>query len=246
MRPPRCRRRGAGQLPVLFASDPRVARRVVEFFTAQIRSLPARKAYARTAGGFSDWYDAHGVAHLRDVEPVHVADYVEDLQLRMAAPSLKLRLARIRMLVDWLVVRQIIPTNPASAVFGPKRSVKKGTTPVLTAKEARELLDSILTDTLTGLRDRALIALIGYAFARVGACASPANPRDGTSRRPRPAASRKIQAPRLRSGARITSRPSPMAARRLDRWTVRAPISRPDHQWEPVTGAAWSCRGDGT
>ena len=70
---------------------------------------------------------------------------------------------------DWLVLGQVIPLNPASAVRGPKHSVRKGKTPVLTATEARDLLDSIVTDTLTGLRDRALIALMIYTFARVGA-----------------------------------------------------------------------------
>ncbi len=153
-------RTGAGGLPALYAPDPRAARRVAEFFAAHIRNPHTRKAYARAAAG---------VAHLRDVEPVHVAAYVDDLQLRIAAPSVKLRLAGLRMLFDWLVVGQIIPTNPASAVRGPKHSVRKGKTPVLTAAEARELLDSIDTDTLTGLRDRALIALMTYAFARAGA-----------------------------------------------------------------------------
>jgi integrase len=38
---------------------------------------------------------------------------------------------------------------------------------VLTAGEARQLLDSIDTSTLIGLRDRALIALMCYSFARV-------------------------------------------------------------------------------
>ena len=162
-------RTSEGRLPALFAPDPRAARRVAEFFAAHIRNPHTRKAYAKAAAGFADWCDAHGVGHLRDVEPVHVAAYVEDLQLRIAAPSVKLRLAAIRMLFDWLVVGQIIPTNPASAVRGPKHSVREGKTPVLTAAEARELLDSIDTDTLTGLRDRALIALMTYAFARVGA-----------------------------------------------------------------------------
>ena len=111
----------------------------------------------------------HHIAHLRQVEPVHVAAYVEELQGRMAAPSVKLHLAGIRMLFDWLVVGQVLPTNPASAVRVPKHSVKKGKTPVLTAAEARDLLDSIVTDTLPGLRDRALIALMIYTFARVGA-----------------------------------------------------------------------------
>jgi integrase/recombinase XerD len=59
--------------------------------------------------------------------------------------------------------------NPAASVRGPKHLVKRGKTPVLTAEEARRLLDSIDTDSLIGLRDRALIAVMVYSFARVGA-----------------------------------------------------------------------------
>ena len=73
------------------------------------------------------------------------------------------------MLFDWLVVGQIVPTNPASAVRGPKHSLKKGKTPALTAEEARDLLDSIATRSPVGLRDRALIALMIYTFSRVRA-----------------------------------------------------------------------------
>jgi site-specific recombinase XerD len=60
-------------------------------------------------------------------------------------------------------------TNPAHAVRGPKHVVKKGKTPVLSAEETRELLDSMATDPLIGLRDRDLIGLIMHTFARVGA-----------------------------------------------------------------------------
>jgi site-specific recombinase XerD len=73
------------------------------------------------------------------------------------------------MLFDWLVVGQVLPMNPASAVRGPKHLVRKGRTPVLTADETRLLLDSIDTGSMIGLRDRALIALMTYTFARVGA-----------------------------------------------------------------------------
>lgn len=48
------------------------------------------------------------------------------------------------MLFDWLVIGQVIEVNPAHAVRGPKHSVKRGKTPVLTAEETRMLLDSIL------------------------------------------------------------------------------------------------------
>jgi hypothetical protein len=100
---------------------------------------------------------------------VHVAAYIEVLQRRLAAPSVKQHLAAIRMLFDWLVVGQVIAVNPASPVRGPKYSVKKGKTAVLSAEEARKLLDSIDPSSHVGLRDRALIALMVYTFARIGA-----------------------------------------------------------------------------
>ena len=44
----------AGQLPALYAPDPRAARRVLKFFTAHIRNPHTRKAYARAADGFAN------------------------------------------------------------------------------------------------------------------------------------------------------------------------------------------------
>jgi site-specific recombinase XerD len=154
-------------LPALYAPDGHGAQRTLEFFTANIRNGNTRKAYARAAAEFAAWCDARGITALRQVQPVHVAAYIEGLQL--AAPSVKQRLAALRVLFDWLVVGQVIPTNPAASVRGPRHSVKKGKTPVLAADEARQLLDSIDISTPMGLRDRALIALMVYTFARVGA-----------------------------------------------------------------------------
>ena len=156
-------------LPALFAPDADAARRFVEFFTANIRNPNTRRAYAHAAAEFAAWCEHNGLRELRDIEPVNVAAYVETLQTRLAAPSVKLHLAAIRMLFNWLVVGQVIAINPASAVRGPKYSVKKGKTPVLTAEEARALLDSIAPSSPVALRDRALIALMVYTFARVGA-----------------------------------------------------------------------------
>ena len=156
-------------LPALFAPDREAARRFVEFFTANIRNPNTRRAYARAATEFAAWCELQDLRDLRDIEPIHVASYIEALQGRLAAPSVKLHLAGIRMLFDWLVVGQVLAVNPASAVRGPKHKVKKGKTPVLTAEEARALLDSIDPSSPTGLRDRALIALMVYTFARVGA-----------------------------------------------------------------------------
>jgi hypothetical protein len=75
----------------------------------------------------------------------------------------------LRMLFDWLVVGQVVPTNPTAVVRGPKHVVKTGKTPVLEGSEWRKLLKSIPTTTLRDLRDRALIATLTYSFARITA-----------------------------------------------------------------------------
>jgi hypothetical protein len=155
------------QVPALYSPDAPTAKRAFEFFAVNIRNPNTRKAYARAASEFANWCELHRIADVRSVQPVHVAAYIEGLTV--AAPSIKQRLAALRMLFDWLVVGQVMPMNPASSVRGPRHSVKKGKTPVLTAEEARALLDAIDTSTLIGLRDRALIGLMVYTFARVGA-----------------------------------------------------------------------------
>ena len=87
-------------------------------------------------------------------------------------PTVKQHLAAIRHLFDWLVVGQILPANPAVSVRGPKHIVRKGKTLVLEPVEARALLDSIDATTPIGLRDRALIGLMVYSLARIGAALS--------------------------------------------------------------------------
>jgi site-specific recombinase XerD len=156
-------------LPALFAPTADASKRFIEFFTANIRNPNTRKAYAWAVREFATWCEANGLTELSDIEPVHIAAYIEILWQRLSAPSVKQHLAAIRMLFDWLVVGQVLATNPASSVRGPKHSVRKGKTPVLAADEARTLLDSIDIGTLVGLRDRALIGLMVYTFARVGA-----------------------------------------------------------------------------
>ena len=102
---------------------------------------------------------------MRAIAPLHVAALHPDAS-RVRAEQ---HLAAIRALCDWLVVHQVLPVNPAAAVRGPKHVVTKGATPVLTPAEARALLDRIDTGTRVGLRDRALLSVLVYSFARVSA-----------------------------------------------------------------------------
>jgi integrase len=156
---------------IIMAAGERAGLRFLEFFTANIRNPNTRRAYYRACCDFLRWCQSRHL-DLDRIGPMHVAAYIERIQKDLSKPSVKQGLAAIRMLFDWLVVGQVVAFNPASSVRGPKYSTKKGKTPVLSADEARQLLDSIDTESLVGLRDRALIALMTYTFARVGAAIS--------------------------------------------------------------------------
>ena len=162
--------RQTNQLPVLVATaDNRTRVRFLEFFAVNIRNPHTRRAYARAAGEFLGWCAARGVTSLAGVQPLHVAGWIEQLGREVSAPTVKQRLAGMRHLFDWLVTGQIVPLNPAGSVRGPSHSVRQGKTPVLDPQEARRLLDAIDVGTPIGLRDRALIGLMVYSFARIGA-----------------------------------------------------------------------------
>jgi site-specific recombinase XerD len=160
-------------VPILVAvavAGDKASTRFLEFFAANIRTPNTRRAYSRAVRDFLAWCEDAGVASIASVAPLHVATWIEgQIQAGLAAPSVKQRLAALRHLFDWLVVGQVMLTNPAASVRGPQHVVKGGKTPVLDPAEARALLDSIDISTPIGLRDRALISLMVYSFTRVGA-----------------------------------------------------------------------------
>lgn len=143
-------------------------RRFVEFFAAQIRNHNTRMAYLRAVRLFCDWCEERNLK-FDSIEPTLVAFYVEQLMDRYSKATVKQHLAAIRMLFDYFVTGGITKVNPALSVKGPKHVVVKGKTPVLQPEDARQLLDSIPIDKIAGIRDRALISLMLYTFARVGA-----------------------------------------------------------------------------
>lgn len=160
---------GALALPNIISKEGATAtERFIEFFTANIRNKNTRLAYAKAVALFLGWCEERG-ASLQTIRPVLVAAYIEELTNERAPQTVKQHLAAIRMLFDWMVTGQVVPMNPASSVRGPRYSIKKGKTPVLSVEEMRKLLESIDTSSIIGLRDRALIGLMVYSFGRVSA-----------------------------------------------------------------------------
>ena len=158
------------QLPRLIATaGDQAGIRFVEFFTATIRNQNTREAYARAVRDFFRWCEDHDLSVLTKISPVHVAVYVEQLSKLKSPQTVKQHLAAIRALFDFLVTGGVLRSNPAISVKGPRYSQSRGKTPILLAEDARALLDSIPTTSLPGLRDRAIIAVMTYGFARVSA-----------------------------------------------------------------------------
>lgn len=154
--------------PIIGNASTESRSRFVEFFTATIRNPHTRASYLHAVGVFLNSLAQLRVSDLRHITPVMVAAHIEVLTGRFSAPTVKRHLAAIRSLFDWMTSGGHMNHNPASSVRGPKHIVTKGTTPILTAEETRQLLDSIPTFGI-GLRDRALISLMVFTFARVSA-----------------------------------------------------------------------------
>ena len=150
-------------------AGPEAFRRFLEFFTAQIRNKNTREAYARAVSQLFGWLHERGIVRLADIQPVHIAAWVEEKTQTQNPQTVKQHLAAVKKLFDWLVIGQIVPSNPATIVKGPKYSYTKGKTPILLANDARRFLDYLSGESISERRDRALIALMTYTFARISA-----------------------------------------------------------------------------
>ena len=80
-------------------------------------------------------------------------------------------LAALRHFFDTLLIRHAAPLNPFQSVRGRKHDTSDGKTPGLSIQQARNLLASIDTSHVVGLRDRALLGTLAYTGARIGAIA---------------------------------------------------------------------------
>jgi integrase/recombinase XerD len=140
-----------------------------EFFGAEIESAHTYRAYRRAVDRFLAWCAERRVT-LTQVSPVVVGEYIRR-QLVGSKLTKKLHLSALRHFFDQLVLRHVIVLNPAASVRAPKYSVVEGKTPALSVEQARQVLSAINTHHVVGLRDRAIIAMLIYTAARVGAVA---------------------------------------------------------------------------
>lgn len=119
---------------LITAAGERAHRRFLEFFAANIRNRHTRRAYARAVMEFLDWCEVTaGIVSIFDVQPLHVASWIEGKTRQVSAPTVKQQLAAVRHLFDWLVTGQVVSLNPAASVRGPAHRVKVGKMPRMPA-----------------------------------------------------------------------------------------------------------------
>jgi integrase/recombinase XerD len=161
--------RRAGEVPVWVEKEGAGARFAFEeFLYGQVRNPHTRKAYLHAVRVFTRWCEAGGLELIR-VTPADVAQHLDSLAV--APPTRKLHLAALRRFFDQLVLRHVLLLNPALSVRGERYQVIEGKTPEISTEQCRRLLRSIDTSHVVGLRDRAVIAILIYTAARVGAVA---------------------------------------------------------------------------
>jgi len=153
---------------IVLRQTPNAAFAAEEFFKATLNNEHTRRAYGRIAGRFLSWCDDRGL-ELRQITPGLAGEYIG--QLAGSAPTRNQALAALRHFFDALVQRHAVALNPFASVRGIKYSVTEGKTAELAIEQARKLFKSINTGTVVGLRDRAVLGVLAYTGARIGAVA---------------------------------------------------------------------------
>jgi site-specific recombinase XerD len=96
-----------------------------------IRNKNTRAAYVTAVAQFCGWCQDNGL-QLSTIRPLHVSAYIEMKSQSLTAPSVKQHLAALRGFFNWLVIKQVVPDNPALFVKGPKFGRQVGITPIKT------------------------------------------------------------------------------------------------------------------
>ncbi|MDR3692080.1 MAG: tyrosine-type recombinase/integrase [Fimbriimonas sp.] len=140
-----------------------------EFFTAKISNENTRESYIRDAKQFASWCAGKGYA-LDAITAVHVARYRDQLVKEKRRPAtIKRQLSALRMLFSHMVATGAMSHNPAREVKTDPIRRTEGKTPALQPEQMHQLFASIGNKKPIDLRDRALIGVMAYTFARASA-----------------------------------------------------------------------------
>lgn len=123
-------------------------------------------SYRRDLNKFTRYLRRHDVDNLADVDRRTIMSFIEDLHTQRRAPAtISRNLAAIRSFYSFLVVENLVKTNPASELDAPK--IPKRLPNVMTVSQVATLLEQPNTRTPAGLRDKAMLELLYATGIRV-------------------------------------------------------------------------------
>jgi len=135
----------------------------VEWF-ANIDNPRTRRAYQNDLEDFCSFVGLTGADEFRAVTRAHVLAWRAQLETRgLAGATIRRKLAALASLFDHLLENNAVAGgNPVHGVKRPKIETNEGKTPALGDDQAKRLLDAPDTETVKGVRDRAILAVLLY------------------------------------------------------------------------------------
>lgn len=131
---------------------------------ANIDNPRTRRAYQGDLEDFCGFIGLTGAEEFRAVTRAHVLAWRAQLELRgLAGATIRRKLAALASLFDHLLENNAVAGgNPVHGVKRPKIETNEGKTPALSDDQAKYLLEAPDGETLKGLRDRAILAVLLY------------------------------------------------------------------------------------
>lgn len=134
----------------------------IEWF-ANIQNKHTRRAYLRDVQQFQQFSGITQLEDFRDVTRAHVIAFRDYLQRQdLSAATIRRKLSALSALFDHLCNVNSIRYNPCSGVKRPTEGSNEGKTPALSNEQAKRMLTAPPEDTVKGIRDRAILALLLY------------------------------------------------------------------------------------
>ncbi len=132
----------------------------VEWF-ANIENANTRRAYKNDVQEFMRFAGIHQAEEFRLVKRSHLIAWRKQLETRtLEASTVRRKLSAIASLFDYLCECNAVPFNPADGVKRPNQGANEGKSPALGDAEAKALLEAPASNTLKGLRDRAILSIL--------------------------------------------------------------------------------------
>jgi integrase/recombinase XerD len=143
----------------------------IEWF-ANLKNENTRCAYRNDVTTFMRFVGIKQPQEFRTITRAHVIAWRKELERRkLAAASIRRKLAALADLFDYLCEANAVSYNPVKGVERPNEGASEGKTPALSDSQAKQLVEAPSVATLKGKRDRAILAVLLYhALRRAELC----------------------------------------------------------------------------